>query len=471
QELSAVHPNEGQPLSSADIDRRRGRLLGYLALLLAAFAGLAVALTQLGPELLDTLHVAPWAARFGILALTGALVALVWERERELTRLAKLGERQRSLVTAFRNRLEVLESLLEAGDRLNAPLMVPDVLEVLLDAAIELAGAEGGTVTATASEDDDGDVVIARRHSTSVEPGSVPEGDFLDLPLISSGRRVGMLVLAKPFRQDDAITEQVLRQFAQRAAIALDRAQLVAQERASIAYLRAANLVKGRFLQTVSHELRTPLTSIMGYARTLERHWDRLDDEAKIECARAVSDQGGKLSILVERILDAAKVELEGVTVRRVNHDVRRSVARGIKRFEESYEGRIQVALPTHAVEGEVDPFVVEQAVVNLVDNALRYTEGPVSVSLDHYKSTIEITVRDEGPGMDAARLKLATRPLYGLDDVRSGTGLGLHIVHTLVTDHLGKLEIRSQESGTTAVVSLPRTARRRDQIAPANVL
>jgi K+-sensing histidine kinase KdpD len=434
-------------------------------LLLGAFAALAVGLTALGPDLLDTLHLAPWAARLGILALTGGLVALVWERERELMRLAKLGERQRSLMTAFRNRLEVLESLLEAGDRLNAPLMVPDVLEVLLDAAIELAGAEGGTVTAVASEDDDGDVVVSRRHAASVEPGSVPPGDVVELPLISSGRRVGMLLLAKPFRQDDEVTQEVLRQFVERAASALDRAQLVAQERASVAYLRAANLVKSRFLQTVSHELRTPLTSIMGYARTLERHWDRLDEEAKLECARAVSDQGSKLSMLVERILDAARVELEGVTVRRVNHDVRRSVMRALQRFGGSYEERIQVALPTHAVEGEIDPFVVEQAVVNLVDNSLRYTEGPVKVSLDFYRSTIAITVRDEGPGMDAARLKLVTRPLYGLDDVRSGTGLGLHIVHTLVADHLGTLEIRSRGSGTVALVSLPRTTRRRDRI------
>jgi K+-sensing histidine kinase KdpD len=461
-----VHPNEGQPLSSADIERRRGRLLGYLALLLGAFAGLAVGLTALDRDLLDTLHVAPWAARVGLLALTGAFVVLVWERERELRRLAKLGERQRSLVIAFRNRLDVLESLLEAGDRLNAPLMVPDVLEVLLDAAIELAGAEGGTVTATASEDDDSDVVIARRHSASIEPGTVPEGDVLDLPLICSGRRVGNLVLAKPFRQDDQITEDVLRQFADRAASALDRAQLVAQERASIAYLRAANLVKARFLQTVSHELRTPLTSIMGYARTLERHWDKLEDEAKLECARAVSDQGGKLTILVERILDAARVEIEGVTVRRVNHDVRRSVMRAVRRFEGTYEGRVLVGLPTHAVEAEVDPFVVEQAVVNLVDNALRYTQGSVDVSLDSYKSTIVVSVRDQGPGMDEVRLKLAMRPLYGLDDVRSGTGLGLHIVQTLVTDHLGTLEIRSGESGTTATVSLPRAARHRDRVA-----
>lgn len=456
-----MQPSAVQPLTRADIDRRRGRLFGYVALLLAAFAGLSVGLASLGPDLLGPLRLTPFAARLGLLALTAAFLALVWEREHQLRHLAELGDRHRLLMSAFRNRLDVLESMLDAGDRLNAPLSVPDVLDVLLEAAIELAGADGGTVTATAAEEDESDVVVARRHSVSVEPRSIPAGDFLEFPLVVGDRRVGTLTLTKPFGQDDEITEGVLRQFADRAAVALDRAQLIAHERASVAYLRAANLVKSRFLQTVSHELRTPLTSIMGYARTLERHWDKLDDDAKLECARAVSIQGNRLKLVVDRILDAARVELEGVTVRRVNHDARRSVMRAVGRFLGPSEERIRLALPAHAVEGELDPFVVEQAVVNLVDNALRYTEGPVDVSLDHYKSTIVITVRDEGPGIDAGRLQLVTQPLYGLDEIRSGTGLGLHIVHTLVADHAGTLEIRSKPSGTVAKVSLPRTTRR----------
>lgn len=433
--------------------------MGYLALLLGAFASFSVGLSFLGPDHLGSLQVTPLGARIGILGLTVGFVALVLERERQLSRLGEIGERQRLLTEAFRNRLEVLESLLEAGDRLNAPLMVPDVMDVLLEAAIDLVGAEGGVVTAASDEDDEDEVAVARRHSVSIDPASIPPGDMLDVALVSSGRRVGTLTLTRPFRHDDAMTESLLAQFADRAATALDHAQLVEHERASVAYLRAANLVKSRFLQTVSHELRTPLTSIMGYALTLQRHWDDLDDRAKIECAHAIGDQSGKLKLLVERILDAARVELEGVTVRRVDHDVRRSIGRAVKRFKGQEEGRLEVALPAAAVHAEVDPFVVEQTTLNLVDNALRYTTGPVRVSLDGYKSTIVITVRDEGPGMDQAKLELVTRPLYGLDTVKSGTGLGLHIVRTLVADHGGRLKIRSEASGTTVEVSLPRRA------------
>jgi signal transduction histidine kinase len=109
---------------------------------------------------------------------------------------------------------------------------------------------------------------------------------------------------------------------------------------------------------------------------------------------------------------------------------------------------------------GEIDPFVVEQAVQNLVDNALRYTSGEVRVSLDHYRDSVVITVTDSGPGMDQSRLDLIVQPLGRIDEnVNSGTGFGLHIVRTLVADHGGRLEIATEPGGTTIQVCLPRGA------------
>jgi signal transduction histidine kinase len=161
--------------------------------------------------------------------------------------------------------------------------------------------------------------------------------------------------------------------------------------------------------------------------------------------------------MLVERILEAARVELEGMTVRRIVHDVRRSVERAIASFPYDVS-RLDVAMPDAEVNGEMDPFVIEQAVQNLVDNALRYTTGPVRVSLDGYRNSVVISVEDQGPGMSASDLQVVKKPLMRVDEnVHSGTGLGLHIVATLVADHGGTLDIRSGEQGTTASVKLPR--------------
>lgn len=440
---------------TADIERRRSRLLVWVFLLLVSFATAAVAMSFLDPGALAALHLAPSAARFGVLVLAIAFIALVVERDRALRALAARGERQRILMATLQNRLEVLESLLEAGDRLNAPLMVHDVLDVLLDSAISLSGAHGGSVSTF--DEDEGEIKVARRHSMTVDPAVLEVVDLVDIPLVADGRRIGVLQLALPFDVDDPVLAEVLDRFAERAAGALRLAQLMATERASVAYLRAANIVKSRFLQTISHELRTPLTSILGYANTLDRHWERLPEEMKLEFARSIGEQGSRLKILVERILEAARVELEGVTVRRVVHDVRRSLERGLVAFPHDLS-RVALGLPSEPVTAEIDPFVVEQAVQNLVDNALRYTAGDVTVSLDHYRDSIVITVADRGPGMDQSQLDHVVEPLGRIDErFGSGTGLGLHIVRTLVADHRGTLEISSWESGTTARVRLPR--------------
>ena len=445
------------PLSTAAIERRRSHLLVSVFLLLAAFATFSVVLSFLDPRALAELHVAPSAARFGVLALALGFVALVFERDRALKMMAARGERQRLLMASLQNRLDVLESLLEAGDRLNAPLMVHDVLDVLLDSAISLTGAQGGAVSTL--DEDEAEVSVARRHSLTVQPSALEHAELVDLPLMSGERQVGLVQLALPFDTDDPILDAVLKRFAERGAIALERAQVMAKDRASVAYLRAANVVKARFLQTVSHELRTPLTSIIGYSRTMDLHWERLSDETKLEFLRAINEQGGRLKMLVERILEAARVELEGVTVHRLVHDVRRSVERGLADFSHDIE-RLAVGLPDGPVTAEIDPFVVEQSVLNLVDNALRYTSGEVQVSLDHYRDSIVIVVADSGPGMPRSDLDLVVQPLGRIEEnVLSGTGLGLHIVRTLVTDHGGRLEIASEPTGTRVQITLPRDA------------
>lgn len=442
-------------LTSAEIDDRRSRLLIAVSLVLGGFALLAVTLSFLGPQLVAPLQLTPNAARWGVLGLTAGLVALVIERERSLRSLARTGEHYRELSIGLNNRLEVLTSLLEAGDRLNAPLMVQDVLDVVLDSAIDLVGAEGGSVRTL--DEDDAEISVARRYAVAVDASSLDIVDMIHLPLELDGREIGMLQLALPPETDNAMLREVLERFCEGAARALARAQLMATDRASVAYLRAANLVKSRFLQTVSHELRTPLTSIIGYSSTLEHHWDRLDDQTKVEFTHSILEQGERLKMLVERILEAARVELEGVTVRRVLHDVRRSVDRAIGTFPHD-ESRLDVAIPEDAVNGEIDPFVIEQALQNLVDNALRFTTGRVRVSLDGYRHTVVITVVDEGPGMDPADLRVVKEPLIRVDtNVQSGTGLGLHIAATLVADHGGRLEITSGEKGTRAQITLPR--------------
>ena len=369
--------------------------------------------------------------------------------ERVVSTMALTREREGYLVAALEGRLRVLDLLADRGS-----VAFEDMLDVVLAAVSEVAAAPAGTIAFYEGEGDE----LAVAQQRELMPGILKAATSTRvIPLEVNGRKIGEITLAG--KVPKAAANAALDRFAPVIAQALVRARLRTQEKASAAYLEAANLVKSRFLTTISHELRTPLTSVIGYAKTLDNHWNRLPEEQKREFVREVETQGNKLNRLLERVLEAARVELQGVEIKPEVHDVRHSIQRSLAPFMATDAHRVRMALPERPIEAEIDPFVIDQVVSNLVDNALRYTKGNVRVSLDAYRSSVTIAISDEGPGIDPEQLNLVLEPLYRIDEnVQSGTGLGLHIVRTLVEAHGGRGEIRSGATGTSIAVKLPRT-------------
>ena len=440
-----------------DIERRRGRLLMSVFLVLAAFAALSVAFSLLGPTILEPLQLTPTAARIGVLVLTIGFIALVWEKERHFGSLSATLARQENLLTAFENRIKVVEELLDATDRLSSPLAVDDVMGVILDAAVELVGADAGTIELAESERD---LALARTKSTSSAPALDGTRLLARFPLATSRREMGVLTLTLPAGTNalDEETLEVVERFAVQAAMALEKAHLLARERASVAHLEAANAVKARFLTTVSHELRTPLTSIIGFASTLREHWDNLDETTRKEFNQQVEMHGMKLGAIVERLLEAARVELQGLLVCPVLHDARISAREAMAPFfRRDDSDRLEFVLPTTDVESEVDPFVIDQLLTNLVDNALRYTHGQVRVAMDAFENILVFRVTDVGDGIDPEVLRVVTDPFYRFEEASDTDCSGLLAVRMLVESHGGRGQIDSDERGTTAVFVIPR--------------
>ena len=448
-------------ITRAEIERGRRRLWAQVFVLLTAFAGLSVALSLLGPSVLTFLLNTPIAARIGMLALTVGFVALVWERETSLGKLEHSLARQEALTTSFQNRVKAVEALLDAAHRLNSPVALDDVLSVVLVSAIDLIDADGGVIEVFDHEESG--IAVTHRHSIPEDSDFPDRRVQIKVPLKQQEVQVGALTLVLPEGRAgfDEPTLDALTRFGEQAAHAVARARIHSEQQASVSHLQAVNLIKSRFLGTVSHELRTPLTSVVGYSATLDRHWDRFDDEGKRQFVRSVRKQGERLCRVVERVLEAARVEMDSVTISPVLHDVRESMSDALNDFRLSGAGRIETEWPDRRVEAEADPSIIGQIVSNLVDNALRYSEGPVKVGLTESDDTFKISVVDQGPGIDERRLKNALDPLHRTEgDFGSGAGLGFHIVQTLVRDHGGHLDIISSGSGTQVIVELPRGAR-----------
>jgi signal transduction histidine kinase len=437
--------------AGGDLERGRRRLLVAVFTLLTGFAGLSMMFSLAAPDLLTPLQNVPLGARLGAFVLTVAFMALVWERERELRRLSGAVTRQQLLIVAFESRVRALEALIAAGDRLNMPLGLDDALSIVLDAAVELTGAQGGEVLV--SEELDG-VAVDRSHERPA-----PSGRILRVPLEAQGKGFGVLELTAPEAADgfDDSAVEVLHLFAGQAAAALNHADIREHHQASVTFLRASNVVKSKFLATVSHELRTPLTSVIGYASTLCKHWDRLPEAQKTEFVESIKDQGMNLGRCVERLLQAVRVELDEVAIEPVRHDVRKSVVNALSLFPQ--QERLAVNLPEDPVVAEVDPLVVDQAISNLVDNALRFTRGRVEICLEMIDQRLLLSVRDQGGELDSAGARWGPNPENMSEHrVYGGPGFGLHIVRSLVAHHYGSLELKSEGPGTMATIELPGT-------------
>jgi two-component system phosphate regulon sensor histidine kinase PhoR len=218
----------------------------------------------------------------------------------------------------------------------------------------------------------------------------------------------------------------------------------------------------------VSHELRTPLTSLRGYAETLLE--GGLDDvEHREGFVRIIRDQAVSLQALVEDLLSLAEMERPDSALRLETFDLRLLAAEQVAAFRDAAK-RADLSLelvPGEPVSVTADRVRLSQAIANLVDNALKYTEhGGVRVVLGVRDAIAWCEVRDTGPGIPSEDLPRVFERFYRVDKARSrakgGTGLGLSIVKHAVALHDGVVALESLVGqGSTFRFEIPLTTRR----------
>lgn len=235
-----------------------------------------------------------------------------------------------------------------------------------------------------------------------------------------------------------------------------------------ITHIRRLETLRSDFAANVSHELRTPITNIKGYIETLLDVG--LNDEAQsrhfLEIVRTNTD---RLGSIIEDLLALARLEQPeaGKALNPIEAPVHKIVESAAAQLEdEARDRRIRISIdvpPSLTV--EANPHLIEQAVTNLLSNALRYCPAgtPVGVSAREIDGWVEIAVRDEGPGIASQHLSRIFERFYRVDRARSreqgGTGLGLAIVKHIALVHGGRIEVDSKVGrGSTFRLILPVT-------------
>jgi signal transduction histidine kinase len=233
-----------------------------------------------------------------------------------------------------------------------------------------------------------------------------------------------------------------------------------------IARLRAARQMQLDFVANVSHELRTPLTAIKGTVETL-RDGAVDDPEVRDRFLETVEGETDRLIRLVNDLLILSRADSAALDLRRAPVDLARlaqAVADRLASRAESRDVTLRVEADVNAPLALADADRVEQVLVNLVDNAIKYSwpGGPVAIRVMRGQAgDLQVQVRDEGIGIPAVDLPRIGERFYRADKARSraegGSGLGLAIAQVLVEAHDGQLWLESQESqGTLATFTLP---------------
>ncbi|MEL6750617.1 MAG: ATP-binding protein, partial [Pseudomonadota bacterium] len=254
-------------------------------------------------------------------------------------------------------------------------------------------------------------------------------------------------------------------------AVALEgEEQAMALTLRDVSPLLQAAQQRSDFVANVSHELRSPLTSLSSTIETLQT--TAADDPpAQVRFLATMRREANRMERLIDDLLSLSRVE-EDERVRpteRVELDrLLMGLIEDMRLRDEMTERTIFVEYATAACDVAGDPDQLRQVFVNLLENALRYSEGNIFVSIQREDAlprvagpAFVVTIRDEGDGIAPEHLPRLTERFYRVDSGRSrqkgGTGLGLAIVKHIANRHRGRLEIASRlGEGTTMKVILP---------------
>lgn len=227
--------------------------------------------------------------------------------------------------------------------------------------------------------------------------------------------------------------------------------------------LRRLETMRRDFAANVSHEIKTPLTSIRGFVETLLTDREQLSDNQR-HFLEIIDKNVNRLMAIIDDLLQLARIEKEGSELRWDNALLRPVLENAIQTIKSAAQKKnIRITLDCDdRLSVRMDSSMIEQAVVNLIDNAVKYTEnsGDVSVSVNK-DSVVKIRVADTGYGIENEHLPRLFERFYRTDKARSrqqgGTGLGLAIVKHIMLAHKGDVTVESTPGkGSVFTLHLP---------------
>jgi len=292
---------------------------------------------------------------------------------------------------------------------------------------------------------------------------TLPGASALYLPLQAPRGPVGVLGVRPADRHALDAPDQLhqLETFANQTALAIERAQLADEAQDAQVRIETERL-RSSLLSSVSHDLRTPLATITGAASTILESGPRLDAQTRQELLESVREEADRLNRLVQNLLEMTRLESGALQLRREWHPLEEVIGAALSRLGKKLAGRkVHTSVPPDLPLVPIDDVLVEQVLVNLLDNAIKYTpaESPIRIMATSTDEAVTVEISDRGPGLPRGEEDRIFEKFYRAQPDRGrGSGLGLAICQGIVKAHGGRIWAQNlPEGGVAFLFTLPR--------------
>lgn len=373
----------------------------------------------------------------------------------------KLKTRERQATqTAYRTKIlfDANQLIQKASDETEIFQVTANQLQRLLNRKIVVFDDKAQKTYTSPTENDSSDIpsdcekIAWQVTKNNVKEGKgtdiYPESDYTFFPICKNGKNYGAIGIFVGEKPIDSFNESIVVSVIGECAIAID-GFINAKERERTAVLAKNEQLRANLLRSISHDLRTPLTSISGNASNLLSNGNDIDDASKKQIYEDIYGDSLWLINLVENLLAVTRLEEGRMNINLTTELVGDVITEALKHIHtKSEKQKITVIQPDDLLLAKMDARLIVQVLINLLDNAIKYTpsESQITVFAKKDMDLIYISVADDGNGIpDEQKLQVFDMFYTGANkivDCRRSIGLGLSLCKSIINAHGGEITI-----------------------------
>lgn len=453
-------------------------LLGVVYIAMRFGRGPSILASVLAVGMFDVLFVKPYLSltvadsqyliTFAVMLIVGILISNLMINVRSQAKVAAHRERRASVLYAISKELAASQTEQDivaiAVKHLYAEFSSPNVI-LFPDASGHLVYPKQSGLSRSLRGADLSVAQWVLDHNEMAGQGThtLPGADAIYFPVFDGKKVLGVLALLPVNLRRLFLPEQqkLLETFLRQIAQALTRIRFSEQAKLTQMQIEAERL-RNSLLSAISHDLRTPLASIVGSASTLAANENRMSSPDRQALSLAIVDEAERMTNLVNNILDMARLDAGIAELNKQWYPVEEIIGVALNRLQKPLANRpVKVSVAPAMPMLRIDAVMIEQVLINLLENAARYTPTGSALEIDVavLDNNVEISVADHGTGIPKGLEEKLFEKFYQVrhETAQSGVGLGLAICRAIVEVHGGGIRAQNRpEGGAVFTITLP---------------